>query len=200
MRANRSNQRGSALLTAAALTIVLLVVVAGVIYYATQSRLRAITVSRGVARISCTESGLQVSRAYFGRNYSLWNSKFLPNPGVYNALATARDPLLRPPLMASNPELFADLDGDGKPDVYIYVRDNADELQPVANNPSRDNDLNVIVGAMCISETLTPRHDNGQISKQPMLAEALLSYNPNGNYGSQGYHGASGSGNLNSEF
>lgn len=200
MRPNRSNQRGSALLTAAALTIVLLVVVAGVIYYATQSRLRAISVSRGVARISCTESGLQVARAYYGRNYSLWNSRFLLNPGVYNALATARDPLLRPPLVASNPELFADLDGDGKPDVYIYVRDNADELQPVPNNQFRDNDLNVIVGAMCISETLIPRRDDGQISPQPMLAEALLSYNPNGNYGAQGYHGASGSGNLNSEF
>jgi len=200
MRGNRRHERGSALLTAAALTIVLLVVVAGVIYYATQSRLRAITVSRGVARVSCAESGLQLARAYYGRNYFLWNTTFLPNDNIYYALNAARDPLTRAPLLGAHPELFADLDGDGQPDVYIYIRDNADELQPVANEPKRDNDLNVIVGAMCISPKLTPRREDGQLSPTPMLAEALLSYNPGGNYGAQGYHGASGSGNLNSEL
>lgn len=200
MKTRWRHQRGSALLTAAVLTAVLLVVVAGLIYYATQSRLRAITISRGVARISCADSGLQLAKAYYGRNYSLWNTTFLPTPSVYNALDKARDPAQRVALLTSNPELFADLDGDGSPDVYIYVRDNYDELQPVPNNPIRDNDLNVIVGAMCISTTLTPRREDGLTAPEPILAEALMSYNPNGNYGSQGYHGASGSGNLNSEF
>lgn len=200
MTIHRSQERGSALLTAAALTIVLLAVVAGVLYYANQSRFRAITIARSVARVSCTDSGLQIAKAYYGRNYALWNSQFLPNPNIYNALSTARDPALRGPLLVSNPELFADLDGDGQPDVYIYVRDNYDELLPVPNNPLRDNDLNVIVGAMCISSTLLPRREDGRVAPSPMLVEALLSFNPNGNYGSQGYHGTSGSGNLNSEF
>ncbi len=200
MRLKRE-QRGSALLVAAGLTTVLLVVVAGLIYFATQSRLRAIGVSRAVSRISCTESGLQLARAYYGRNYSMWNSTFLPNPTVYNAGdAIARDLTARANLLSTNPELFADLDGDGAPDVYLYVRDNYDEFLPNPNNPNRDNDLNVIVGAMCISSTLIPRREDGKLADSPMMAEALMSYNPAGTYGAQGYHGGSGSGNLNSEF
>jgi hypothetical protein len=199
MKRLRRGERGSALLTAAALTTVLLMVAAGLIYYATQSRLRAISVSRGTSRVSCAESGLQLARAYYGRNYSLWNTTFLPNYGTYNAANTiAVDATARANLIASHPELFADLDGDGLPDVYLYVRDNVDEFLPNLNNLLRDNDLTVIVGAMCISQTLLPRGENGQ-QANPMMAEGLLSYNPTGTYGSQGYHGASGSGNLNSQ-
>src|SRR5712692_6972434 len=167
MRMHRYRERGSALLVAAAFTTILLMVAAGLIYYATRSRLRAISVSRGTSRISCADSGLQLAKAYYGRNYSMWNTTFLPAPAIYHALDKARDPALRVALLASNPELFADLDGDGRPDVYIYVRDNYDELEPVANNPTRDNDLNVIVGAMCISTTLTPRREDGLTAPEP---------------------------------
>jgi hypothetical protein len=80
------------------------------------------------------------------------------------------------------------------------VRDNFDEFLPNLNNPTRDNDLNVIVGAMCISSTLIPRREDGTLPDAPMMAEGLMSYNPAGTYGAQGYHGGSGSGNLNSEF
>jgi hypothetical protein len=192
-------------LVAAGLTAVLLVVVTGLIYYATQSRVRAIGVSRSVSRISCSESGLQLARAFYGRNYSQWNTLFLPNPGVYNAAAALAIDLkqggvLLANLRNTNPELFADLDGDGAPDVYLYVRDNYDEFLPNPNNPNRDNDLNVIVGAMCISSTMVPRRQDGSLPDSPMMSEALLSYNPAGTYGAQGYHGGSGSGNLNSEF
>jgi hypothetical protein len=197
----RGDQRGSALLVAAGLTTVLLAVVAGLIYFATRSRLHAIGVSRGVARISCTQSGLLLARAFYGRNYSFWNTTYLPNPAVYNAANTiATDLTARSTLIAAHPELFADLDGDGQPDVYLYVRDNYDEFLPNLNNPARDNDLNVIVGAMCISSTLIPRREDGTLADSPMMAEGLMSYNPAGTYGAQGYHGGSGSGNLNSEF
>ena len=190
----RSRQRGSALLTAAVLTTVLLLVVANLFYYASRSRSRAITVARSTSRISCAESGLQLARAYYGRNYTLWNVTFLPNPAVYNATVTTA---MTAAFQAANPQLFADIDGDGLPDVYLYVKDNYDEFWPNPNNVNRDNDLNVIVGSLCISSTLLPRDENGRSS--PMIAEALLSYNPTGSYGSQGYQGASGSGNLNSE-
>jgi hypothetical protein len=191
----RSRQRGSALLTAAVLTTVLLLVVANLFYYASRSRSRAITVARSTSRISCAESGLQLARAYYGRNYALWNVTFLPNPAVYNATVTTA---MTAAFQTANPQLFADIDGDGQPDVYFYVHDNYDEFLPSPNNVLRDNDLNVIVGSLCISSTLLPRRDNLQ-SASPMIAEALLSYNPTGSYGSQGYQGASGSGNLNSE-
>ncbi|HME91752.1 MAG TPA: hypothetical protein VKE49_10030 [Myxococcaceae bacterium] len=198
MRKKRERERGSALLTAAALSTVLMLVLAGLVYYASRSRLRAISVSRGVSRISCADSGLQLARAYFGRNNALWNTTFLPNPAVYNAAnAIATDATARANLINTHPELFADLDGDGLADVYLYVRDNMDEFLPNPNNLSRDNDLNVIIGAMCTSSTLLPRTEDGRLA-DPILAEGLLSFNPTGSYGSQGYHGASGSGNLNS--
>src|SRR5260370_22535002 len=113
-------QRGSALLAAGALAPVLLLVVAGLMYYASRSRSRAVAISRGSSRISCAESGLQLARAYYGRNYAFWNSTFLPNPAVYNttvstAMATA--------FQNANPQLFSDLDGDGQPDVYLYGHD-----------------------------------------------------------------------------
>ncbi len=114
---------------------------------------------------------------------------------MYNATVTTA---MTAAFQVANPQLFADIDGDGQPDVYLYVHDNYDEFWPNPNNVSRDNDLNVIVGSLCVSSTLLPRAENGQ-SASPMIAEALLSYNPTGSYGSQGYQGASGSGNLNSE-
>ena len=203
-----SKQRGSALLTAAALTAVLLFVVAGLMYYASRSRSRAVAISRGNSRVACGESGLQLARAYYGRNYPLWNSTFLPNPAIYNAtVSTARTAAFQ----NANPQLFADLDGDGQPDVYLFIHDNVDEFLPNLNNPNRDNDLNVIVGAACVSSTLLPRADIASVAvaaldggytytytSSAIISEGLLSYNPAGAYGSQGYQGASGSGNLNS--
>ncbi len=189
-----SKHRGSALLTAAAFTTLLMLVVAGLMYYASRSRSRAVAIARGSSRVSCAESGLQLARAYYGRNYAFWNSTFLPNPAVYNAtVSTARTASFQ----TANPQLFADLDGDGLPDVYLFVHDNYDEFLPNLNNPNRDNDLNVIVGAACISSTLLPRAETGY-SSSAIISEGLLSYNPTGSYGSQGYQGASGSGNLNS--
>src|SRR5262249_49017223 len=107
----RSNQRGSALLTAAVLISVLLLVVAGLIYYASRSRSRAINTSRHHARLTCAESGLQLARTYYGRNYTLWNTTYLPNPAIYNASVNA---VRNTAFQTANPQLFADLDGDGK--------------------------------------------------------------------------------------
>src|SRR5260370_9373143 len=152
----RSKQRGSALLTAAALTSVLLLVVAGLMYYASRSRSRAVAISRGSWRDSGAESGLQLARAYYGRNYAFWNSTFLPNPAVYNTtVSTARTTAFQ----NANPQLFADLDGDGQPDVYLYVHDNYDEFLPNLNNPNRDTDLNFIVGPPCLPSPCLPRTD-----------------------------------------
>src|SRR5260370_38368336 len=111
-------QRGSALLAAGALAPVLLLVVAGLMYYASRSRSRAVAISRGSSRISCAESGLQLARAYYGRNYGFWNSTFLPNPAVYNAtVSTARTTAFQ----NASPRLFADVDGDEQPHVLSYV-------------------------------------------------------------------------------
>ena len=186
---NPTRQRGSALLTVVILTGVMLFMVLGVLMYAQQGRSRAIRTSRKADRASCSEAGLQLARAYFGTHYAQWNT-YLADPAHYHAAS---------PSPATGPaELYVDLDSDGVPDVYLYVRDNADELPPAPDNPARDNDQVVIVGAQCISSTLRPRLDDGRVDPAALVTEGLLQYNlPGGTYTAQATGGASGNGNQN---
>lgn len=199
MRANRK-ARGSALLTTVIFTMLILAAALALLTYSSQSRRRAINVSRSIDRQACTGAGLQLARAYFGRTFSQWNT-YLDAPSSYNPVASSWNTAPADPanatLRTNRPELFSDLDGDGASDVYIYVRDNEDERLPAAVNWRRDNDQVVIVGAVCISRTLVPKR--GDVPDTDALStEALLSYNMPGNgYRSQGYGGASGTGNLN---
>lgn len=162
------------------LVTVLMGLVAGILTYASKERGRAVAASRSGLRQSCAEGGLQLARSYFGRHFKDWNS-YLSAPSMYDPVRSTyntnpANPRL-PALRQAHPELFADLDGDGndKPDVYIYIRDNDDEPAPLAQERNRDNDHNVVVGAICISNTMKPRvGDTGA----PLLAnEGLLSYN-----------------------
>ena len=107
------------------------------------------------------------------------------------------------PLCVTHPELFFDLDGDGKPDVYIYIRDNADERPPMtAQNWIRDDDQYAIIGAVCISRTLAPRTEDRNISLDRLSIESMLNC-LGGICGgiSSGYdmntHTATGTGNIN---
>lgn len=203
MRARRQ-ERGSALLVAMVLSAVLLMLVAGLMLYAGAERRRAVSEAHGMIRVGCAEAGLQLARAYFaGQGAQKWNA-FLSDPIDYNPVpstwntspATPGDPNSH--VRKNHPELFFDLDGDGAPDVYIYVRDNQDELPPAPNNWARDNDQNVYVGAMCISSTLVPMRQDQKPDPSLMTAESLLSYNVPGNtYKSQAAAGASGTGNIN---
>ncbi len=208
--------RGSALATTLVVLTILAMVVASVLYYAASQQTRSISTARTLTRQSCTESGIQLARTFFEANYSKWNW-YLSHPTCYNPvqlpasstgglLIPAANPFLPPSYTGPFPtagqsaiyscdppdsnQLFADLDGDGQWDVYIYVRDNADELPPAIGNPMRDNDLAVIVGAVCISQTLSTRLPSGAIDESPLSAEALVLYTA-----STG--GASGSGNTN---
>ena len=82
--------------------------------------------------------------------------------------------------------------------MFLYIRDNEDELPPAAPNWSRDNDQVVVVGALCVSRTLAPRREDSTIDPDALLMEGLLDYNVTGSvYRSQGAGGATGSGNLN---
>ena len=180
--------------------------IAGIIYYAGASRGRAINVMREAQRMSCTETGLSLARAYFGREQFQWNT-YLADPQHYNPMPsnipgwTPSDPFHPIPLanlIASHPELFVDIDGDTLPDVYLYIRDNEDE-GPGLTNWMRDNDQNVIVGAVCISTTMVPRTalDNHGIQVHGFQSvEGLLSYNMPSNGYTQ-VNGGDGSGNFN---
>jgi hypothetical protein len=181
MRTPVSRQaRGSTLLIVLILVTVLLGLVASILLYASKERIRAVATGRTGQRRSCAESGLQLARGYYGRNFKHWNS-YLSAPSVHDpvrsrynlAPATPRDAAFQ----AAHPELFADVDGDGRSDVYLYIRDNDDELHPLAADWRRDNDHNVVVGAVCISSTLTPRNADGSPVSTLLAQEGLLSYN-----------------------
>jgi hypothetical protein len=174
------------------LTTILFGMVLALLTYTGQGRRRAVTAVRSTTREDCAQSGLQLARSFFGRNFSSWNSylrqprKYLPVPVTYNnfnvgpGLLDPRDPLQQQNLLNTDPQLFADLDGDGQMDVYFYIRDNEDELPPAAVDFTRDNDQTVIVGSFCISKTMAPRQENGQIASDPLVVEGLLSYNQTG--------------------
>ncbi|MCP3163004.1 hypothetical protein [Myxococcus qinghaiensis] len=192
--------RGATLIVVVMLVTVLLGLVASLMVYAGGERVRAVASSRAGQRQSCAESGLQLARSFYGRNYANWNT-YLAAPATYNPVRSSFNPTPADPfssrLLTTNPALFADVDGDGKPDVYLYIRDNEDEFDPVAPNWRRDNDQVAVVGAVCISSTLRARRSDGTQNPSTLALEGLLSYNGGGGPNtSQGTTGT-GSGNHN---
>ncbi|NTX04990.1 MULTISPECIES: hypothetical protein [Myxococcus] len=192
--------RGATLIVVVMLVTVLLGLVASLMVYAGGERVRAVASSRTGQRQSCAESGLQLARSYYGRNYSSWNT-YLAAPTIHDPVRSTFNPTPADPfstaLRTANRALFADVDGDGEDDVYLYIRDNEDEFDPVAPNWRRDNDQVVVVGAVCISKTLRPRRSDGTQSPTTLALEGLLSYNGGGGANtSQGTTGT-GSGNHN---
>ena len=208
-----ARRRGAAMMTAILVVGLLTTIVVALLLYVHQQRLRNIATARASVRDSCAASGMQYARAYFGRNQDKWNtylakpagySKTAPHP--YNPVASSWNPFPANPsepdargkLQTAHPELFADLDGDGQSDVYIYIRDNDDEGLPAAQDWGRDNDQIVIVGAVCTSSTMLPRRQDGTVDPELVVVEGLLSYNITGSpYNSQAFGGSAGSGNLN---
>jgi hypothetical protein len=213
-----SRQRGSSLLTVMSLLAVIVGLSAGLMYFVGEVRVRAINEARRIPRNYCSETGLQLARTYFGNNFQFWDqpgipgAPFLANPGIYNPVvttynlkATAANPQNDPAgfraagwvafTSGAHPELFADLDGDGKPDVYLYIRDDADEPNG-PENWTYDSNFQVYVGAVCISSTLVPRRLDGSVDPQALTSEAILGYN--GNQGQYAQRcGSSGNCNFN---
>lgn len=194
------NRRGAALITALLMMGLLAAIVSALMLYVSEQRQRSVSNARSMVRESCASSGLQLARAYYARNFTSWNT-YLAAPGTYNPVKTAWNATPANPanttLHTTHPELFADLDGDGALDVYIYIRDNADEGLPAPENWAHDNDQNAIIGAVCISTTLVP-WKGGRPDPDQVVMEGVLSFNlPDNVYGSQANSGTSGTGNLN---
>jgi hypothetical protein len=195
------------MITVMVLMSVLAAIIAGLMMYVFQQKERSIASARSMVRNNCASSGMQFARAYFARNFSSWNT-YLAAPSIYNPVPstwnTAPSNPSSPTFLttfrttdAAHLALFTDLDGDGLADVYIYIRDNADEGLPAAENWAKDNDQVVIVGAVCVSSTMVPRL-SGTLDPNLVVVEGLLSYNlPNNTYGAQWGAGTAGTGNMN---
>ncbi len=201
------------------LMMVLAMMIAMLMLYVSKQRDRATATTRVMQRATCAEAGLQYARGFFGRNTTNWD-RYLARPTTYDSTHphpfnpvysdagnTFPADVLTDAGVAyvsqytatsvSGANSFVDLDGDKYPDVYIYMRDNDDEIVPAAANWERDNDQNVIIGAMCISSTMVPRREGG-LDQDPLMVESILSNNTtSAGYAGQSGGGNSGTGNLN---
>jgi hypothetical protein len=190
LRVTRPADRGVALITVVGVVAFLLMVILSLLYYTSAVHRREIGAARGLSEQSCAESGLQIARNFFSSTYkssSGWNT-YLSQPQIYNPFgwntgpgagqrsipkagpnATPAEVLAAANLRANYPMLFADLDGDGKADVYLYIR-NDDE----GGGPMVEGNRMVIAGALCISDTMAPRRPDGTADPTLAFAEGYL--------------------------
>jgi hypothetical protein len=89
----------------------------------------------------CAESGLAASRSVVGANYADWADVLDSDP--------SNDPGWYP--------ITGDLDGDGVDDYSVTIQDNDDELPPLDNDPTKDNDLKIFVLSTCTMYPDTPQ-------------------------------------------
>lgn len=188
---------GFAMIAALMLMSLLALIAIAVLSLSAADRRRAVRHTRTEVRENCAYSGLTYARTFFGNNFANWNT-YLANPTHFNPMnlpgtttpvwGGAKADLSTVSsigiIRAAQPNLFMDLDNDGLSDVYIFIRDNPDEFAPAVPNYQRDNDQNVIVGAVCISSTMQPKRERtvtwagySDIDPDRMVVESMLSVN-----------------------
>ena len=122
-----------------------------------------------LASMHCAEAGIVAARTAVMTSYPLWNA----------SLGTTTEPAW----LAS---VNHDIDNDGAADFRITLRDNDDEIAPIANDLTRDNDLQVFVVSTCIKFR----------DVQTQVAE-LLRFNGGGNCYQSQLGGCGGNNNAN---
>lgn len=201
-------QNGFALIGAMMVLILLAIVTIAILSMSGADRKRAIRLTKSETREGCAYAGMNYARTYFGNKFGQWNT-YMATPNKYNPMnlpsgqpgtkADLSTTAALNTIKTSNPELFLDLDSDGKSDVYIFIRDNYDEFAPAAPNFTRDNDQNAIVGAVCISSTMQPKREDGTgnlvAETDRLVVESLLAVNQQ----SSGYAQVKTDGNLNND-
>ena len=75
-----------------------------------------------------------------------------------------------------HPELIAPLPVGTGYDCFTYAKDDVDELPPNANNPAKDNNMTIFVGAYCLEQSAPP----GRAALQAELLSPL-EFNPAAN-------------------
>jgi len=154
--------RGAALLFAIALVALLAVLSVFVIRYTGRDRIasaKMVAEGRGVA---CAEAGLQYGRKLFGSATTYlasrgWNEILSRQPDWPGRHDPSLDAPLEdlgdlPALLTGNGEAGTDLDGDGRPDFWVSIRDDDDE-RPEGRDDDRTHDNNrmIIVRSECIN-------------------------------------------------
>ena len=144
----RNPERGSAMLVTMIVTTALISGAVALAHLQTTSTRSAAMTRSSITAEHCAEAGLVAARSAVTANQSSW-------PLALAAAAAAA------PNAPAEPAFFAnidhDLDDDGVADFTVYLRDNQDEMPPLDDDPSADNDLRVFVVARCTKYPETPR-------------------------------------------
>lgn len=138
----RQRQRGSAMLVTLIVVSALLSGAAVLVSMQIGSNRSADLTRTGLRSLYCAEAGLAAARSVVANNYSQWAGN----------LGTGVEPAW---LVSA---FSHDLDGDGKADFVITLKDNDDELPPNPNDPTKDNDLQIFVVSTCIN----PKYPDNQ--------------------------------------
>lgn len=119
----------------------------------------------------CAEAGLAAARARIGDH--------LADVGALLDGDSGNDPEWYP--------LVADVGDGGDPDYEVTVRDNDDEVAPLADDPTTDRDLQIFIVSRCV------RHD--EVTREVL---ELVSFQGGGHaYRDQAGQGSGNTGNAN---
>ena len=205
----RRKQRGMAMVVVLSMVVVLGAIVAFAIIVSGQEARNTGRLVHNMTLQEQTEATLQFGRNYFANNYgvngALWNmylAYFVDNPviltppagtSVSSQIATSLaklrgDTLTLPDLTTIKGAVLINPNTSAGTTCYIYCHDNVDELPPKTNDPRRDNDLLIYVGAVCVQQA-----QGGNTESTPLIAElvAPLLFNPS-QYANQAAGGTQG--------
>jgi hypothetical protein len=174
--ASHSRERGSAMLVTLVL-IASLLAGASVLVSMQLSSNRSTDLTRsGLTALYCAEAGLAAARPTIQANYAQWNATLATDPNGTGPQ----------PAWLDNTAFSHDLDGDGIDDFHINIRDNDDEIAPLANDKANDSDLRVYVISTC-----------DKFPDNPRQVMELAKFSPGGGACYNGAGGCDGNGNSN---
>lgn len=140
----RSTKRGSAMLVTMIVIGALLAGAATLTNMQMQSQRSQDLTKSNVSSLYCAEAGIAAARTALATHYSSWGLGLAQSAG-----GDKTEPSWLATAIGSH-----DIDGDNQADFAAYIYDNNDD--PVDNNPSADNDLQVFIAVSCTKYPETP--------------------------------------------
>jgi hypothetical protein len=185
--------RGMAILLVMGIVFLLLSIASFAIVLSQQERKNAGKEIHNASMQEMAESTLQLARNFFAAQYFSWGvylAYFVDNPVQIKDAAAAKAYVAK--VRAAHPELFGNAPAGY--DCFMYAQDNVDEYAPAPNDPKRDNDLLIYIGAVCIQQ-----QQGGSTVSNQLIAElsAPLLFSPTANiYRSQASGGSQDNNNT----
>lgn len=154
---SRAPRRGSTLLTALGVTLLVALIIFGALAYTGAEQERSGRSVRDINAQTCSESAAQWGRKFYGDNYHRWNDML---SGTMPGFNNPHSPLKELAEDKWGEGSFGRIDGRAvrlpelPPDFRVTISDNIDEFSVGGSDPTRDNDLQVVLRAECVNPRL----------------------------------------------